>query len=284
MKITGKTKQLAVIGDPINHSFSPEMHNFISEYTGNDYTYSAFRVKPHDLSAAIGGMRAMGICGMNITAPHKIEVMQYMDELSDDAKLLGSVNTVVNRNGVLTGYNTDSDGFAMSLKNADIDVCGRDILVMGCGGVAVPVLAALIRLNPKSITLLNRTESKAQSVAEKMFKSTGYTICTSRSHDSYDVVINTTSAGMGEQKNILPWENIPQIKDGGFITSASSAVDIIYNPDRTEFLKYSEKKGAKILNGLDMLIYQGVLAYELFTGLHLPENIAHMIRKEVFAK
>ena len=135
MEINGSTIQLGIIGDPIGHSFSPQMHNFISKYMGNNYIYSAFNVKPQDLSKAIEGIRALNIRGVNVTAPHKINVMQYLDEISPDAKILGSVNTVVNNNGVLTGYNTDSEGFYTSLVKAGITVKNSNILVMGCGGV-----------------------------------------------------------------------------------------------------------------------------------------------------
>ncbi len=284
MKITGKTNQLAVIGYPADHSFSPVLHNFISEYTGNDYTYSAFTVAPQNLSDAIAGMRAFGFSGMNVTAPHKIEVMQYLDEISPDAKILGSVNTIVNRNGILTGYNTDSEGFYMSLINAEIYTEGKDILVLGCGGVVIPALVRIIRSNPKSITLLNRTKEKAVKLADTIFDITGYRVRIEKEHQKYDIIINTTSAGMGEQSDALPWDSIADISDTDFITSDSAAVDMIYNPEQTKFLQLAATKGAKTLNGLDMLIYQGILAYELFADTKLPDNIAELIRKEVFGK
>ena len=282
MKITGKTKQLAVIGYPADHSFSPVMHNFIADNMNMDYTYSAFTVSPENLGDAIRGMRAMGFCGMNVTAPHKIEVIKYLDEISDDAKLLNSVNTVVNKNGILTGYNTDSEGFYLSLKNAGVKVENADILVMGCGGVVIPALTGIIKYNPKSITLLNRTKAKAEKLAEDIFNITGYRIKTCMETDSFDIIINTTSAGMGEKKNVLPWESINELSGIDFMTPKSVAVDMIYNPPKTEFLKYAEGKGAKTINGLDMLIYQGLLAYELFTDTKLPDNMAELLRKEVF--
>ncbi len=282
MKITGKTQQLAVIGYPADHSFSPAMHNFISEYMNMDYTYSAFTVSPENLGDAIRGMRAMGFRGMNVTAPHKIEVMQYLDEISPEAKLLGSVNTIVNRNGRLTGYNTDSEGFYMSLKNAGVRIQNTDILVMGCGGVVIPALAGIIKYNPKSITLVNRTKSKAEKLANDILKITGYTVKTELEAEEYDIIINTTSAGMGTQKDILPWESINELSGIDLISEKSVAVDMIYNPRCTKFLKLAESKGAQSINGLDMLIHQGILAYELFTDTKLPDNMAELLRKEVF--
>ena len=176
MEINGRTIQLGIIGDPIGHSLSPQMHNFISKYMGNNYIYSAFNVKPQDLSKAIEGIRALNIRGVNVTAPHKINVMQYLDEISPDAKILGSVNTVGNNNGVLTGYNTDSEGFYTSLVKAGITVKNSNILVMGCGGVVIPTLIRIIKEQPNSITLLNRTKEKAIDFAEKIYYITGYRI------------------------------------------------------------------------------------------------------------
>lgn len=282
MNITGKTIQLGIIGNPVEHSFSPKMHNYISNYMGNDYVYSAFCVKPDNLGEAIAGMRALNIRGINVTAPHKVNVMKYLDEVSPDAQRLGAVNTVVNRNGILTGYNTDSDGFYLALKNAGITVTGSNMLVMGCGGVVMPTLLRLIKERPKSITLLNRTRSKAQLLAEQIKGVTDFEIQTNLSNIAFDIVINTTSAGMEPQIDALPWDNIEELDGDGFITAETSAVDMIYNPAKTRFLQLAEKKGAKILNGLDMLIYQGLLAYELFTDTKLPPDMAQLIRKEVF--
>ena len=121
-EINGHTKQLGIIGNPVEHSFSPKMHNYISELMGNNYVYSAWRVE--DVENAIKGMRALGIRGMNVTAPHKINVMQYLDEIDETAQLLGSVNTVVNNNGILKGYNTDGEGFYQSMLKAGMEVEG----------------------------------------------------------------------------------------------------------------------------------------------------------------
>lgn len=282
MEITAKTKQLGIIGDPVSHSFSPVMHNFISNYIGNDTVYSAFDVKPGELKDAISGIKALGIRGLNVTAPHKIEVMQYLDKISDDALRLGSVNTVVNNDGYLTGYNTDSDGFYLSLKNAGISVNDSNILVLGCGGVIIPMLAAIIKDSPKSITLLNRTKEKAVAVSHKIHSLFGYEISNTFAEIDYDIVINTTSAGMEHQIDVLPWETISEIKNTDFLKNIKTAVDLIYNPKCTKFLKLARENGAKILNGLDMLIYQGIIAYELFCDIKLPDNIAELIRKEVF--
>lgn len=280
--IDAKTKLLAIIGNPVEHSFSPKMHNYISQKTGNNYVYTAFKVEENNLKEALDGIRAMGICGFNVTAPHKKNVMKYLDDISDSAKLLDSVNTVVNYNGKLIGYNTDSDGFYTSLVKADISVQGKHILVIGAGGVACPTIIRLIKERPESITVVNRTQKKADALADSIFKKTGYKVKTTISTFDFDIVINTTSAGMAPQENILPTDSIDCIKNLDFINPHTAVIDMIYNPDKTLFLQECEKRGAKTLNGLGMLIYQGIFAYELFSGNKLDDSFAECIKKEVF--
>lgn len=282
MNITGKTLQLCIIGDPVEHSFSPKMHNYISDMVGNDYVYSAFHVKHEDLGNALNGMKALGIRGMNVTAPHKIEVMRYLDEISDQARLLGSVNTVVNRGGKLCGYNTDSEGFYMSLIRAGIQVENSNILIIGCGGVVKPTLMRIIQAKPKSVTLMNRTKSKADALAEDIYNIMGFEIKTEVESLDFDIVINTTSAGMEPQIESLPTDSIKELSNLEFMHKNMAAVDMIYNPSETKFLRLAREKGAKTVNGLGMLIYQGILAYELFTDTKLPYDTAEKIRKEVF--
>lgn len=284
MEITAKTKQLGVIGYPIEHSFSPQMHNFIARQLNDDVVYSAFSVKPENLADAISGVRSLNIAGINVTAPHKIEVMKYLDEISPEAEILGSVNTVVNKNNVLTGYNTDSEGFYLSLVNAGFDVKGKNILIIGCGGVVMPILIRLIKENPKSVTLINRTKSKAEGISGKIYSATGYTVFTEVKCEDFDIIINTTTAGMKHLSDVLPWDSIDGFSPEIYIKENVLAVDMIYNPPCTKFLNLAKSKGCKIMNGLDMLIYQGIIAYELFTDQKLPNNMADLIRKEVFKR
>lgn len=278
IEVTGHTKQLCIIGDPIEHTFSPNMHNFISETVGNDYIYSAYEVKPENLREAINGIRALGIAGSNVTAPHKKAVMQYLDEISDQARLLGSVNTIVNRNGVLTGYNTDADGFCMSLASNEVQIEGSDILIFGAGGVTKPTVTRMIQERPKSITVINRTKSKAEQLKEDIMNMLGFEVFTEKQQKRYDIVINTTSAGMEPQLDKMPTDDLSVIDEH------TAVADMIYNPSKTLFLQEAEKKGAKIINGLGMLIYQGIIAYELFTGTSLSEDMYAKIAREVFGR
>lgn len=282
MKIDGHTKQLGIIGMPVEHSFSPKMHNFISDKLEMNYVYSAWAVEGENLKAAIDGVRALGIKGINVTAPHKKAVMEYLDEISEQAKLLGSVNTVVNREGKLFGYNTDADGFCMALESAGIEIKNKKILVIGAGGVVKPTVTRLTQEKPGNITIVNRTKSKAQELAAAIEKQTGFKITTEFNELDFDIVINTTSAGMAPQLDALPTDAIDEIDNLDFINKNTAVVDMIYNPDKTRFLKLAEEKGARIVNGLGMLIYQGLLAYELFTDIKLTTDMAELVKKEVF--
>lgn len=284
LEISGKTKQLGIIGYPVEHSFSPKMHNFISDSLGNDYVYSAWRVSPENLKAAAQGMRALGIRGINVTAPHKVEIMKYLDEISPQALELGSVNTVVNRDGHLCGYNTDADGFYRALAAEDIYLTDKKILVLGAGGVVRPTLIRIAQENPKSIVILNRTQSKAKALADELKSKTGRNIISELNDKEFDIVINTTSAGMAPQLDALPTDSITELDNLDFINENTAVVDMIYNPDETKFLNEAKKRGAKTLNGLGMLIYQGIIAYELFTETKLSDDIAQIIKREVFKR
>lgn len=284
LKIDGHTKQLGIIGDPVEHSFSPVMHNFISGEIGNNYVYSAFHVKPENLKAALEGVRSLGIRGLNVTAPHKTAVMEYIDEISEQARLLGSVNTIVNRDGRLYGYNTDADGFYMALEKDGIAVTGSKILILGAGGVVKPVLTRLIQGKPKSVTVVNRTVSKVYELAEKIKAQSGFEIKTELNSLDFDIVINMTSAGMEPQLDRMPTDAIDELRDLSFINEKTAVVDMIYNPDETLFLREVKKRGAKTMNGLGMLVYQGIIAYELFTGVTLPDDMADKIKREVFGR
>ena len=277
-EVNGETRHLGIIGYPVEHSYSPKMHNYISEMTGNNYVYSAYCVKKEDLKSAIEGIKAMGFSGVNVTAPHKFEVMQYIDVLSPKAKLFQSVNTVVNKDGILYGYNTDADGFYASLKRKGCNITGKDVLILGAGGASQPVVLLFASEGAKSITVINRTRKNAEKLAGYVYDATGFLVDCDIKLKHYDVIINTTSAGMYPNVN-----EAPQI-DMSLIDETSYAADMIYNPEETLFLKRAKEAGAKTLNGLGMLIYQGIIAYELFTGQKLGDNIFDKILKNVFGK
>lgn len=267
-------KKLAVIGYPIAHSYSPLMHNYISREMGADYIYSAVETPPEKLGEIVENLKTDGVLGFNVTAPHKFNVMQYLDEISEDAKYFGAVNTVVNRNGKLIGYNTDAEGFYEALCYRGIDPYGKHILILGAGGAAQPVAINLVK-KCASLTIINRTKERLFALKEVVKNCTGLEIKTEIDRKTYDIVINCTTLGMGKNIGMSP------LSDMSIIGKDTYCVDMIYNPWETQFLKDSQKAGAKCENGLAMLIFQGILAYRIFTGIDVPFSVADGIEKEI---
>jgi len=277
MTVNGHTQLLGIIGYPIEHTYSPQMHNYISATYNQNYVYMALETPQELLKEAVNGIRGLHFTGVNVTAPHKLEVMQYLDEIDSAAKLYGAVNTIKNDHGKLYGYNTDADGFYMSLLAEGVDVIGKDLLILGAGGASRPICVKFANLGAKSITVLNRTQENADRLADFINTNCAYPIHTRREHSRYDVVINTTSAGME------PFVNSCPINDFTFFDSNTAAADMIYNPSETVFLKRAKQFGAShTINGLGMLIYQGLVAYEIFTGVKVDSEIYKDIAKDVF--
>lgn len=276
-EIDGHTRLLGLMGYPVEHTYSPQMHNYISQVYNRNYAYTALCVKPGMLGDAMRGLCALDFAGVNVTAPYKAEVMQYLDEIDERAKMYGSVNTVRIEDGKMYGYNTDADGFYLSLINEGVQIKGRDILIFGAGGASRPVCIKFALEGAKSITVLNRTQKNADALAEYVKDVCGYNIFTKSEHGRYDVVINTTSAGMEPNINSCPTE------DFSFVDEKTAAADMIYNPPQTVFLKKMKQHGAyAAINGLGMLIYQGIVAYEIFTKEKIDHKIYGDIKREVF--
>ncbi len=267
-------KKLAVIGHPIAHSYSPLMHNFISREMKQDYIYEALDVLPEKLGETVAKLKTDGVVGFNVTAPHKFNVMQYLDEISEDAKFFGAVNTVVNKNGRLIGYNTDADGFYEALCYRGINPFGKHILILGAGGAAQTVAINLVR-KCASLTVINRTKERLFELKDQIKKCTGTEIKTEIDRTNYDIIINCTSLGMGKNIGISP------LSDLSLIGKDTYCVDMIYNPWETKVLKDAKSVGAKCENGLAMLIFQGILAYRIFTGIDVPLSIADKIEKVI---
>lgn len=267
-------KKLAVIGYPIAHSYSPLMHNFISREMNVDFTYEAFETPPEKLGDIVAMLKKEGFLGFNVTAPHKFNVMQYLDEISEEALFFGSVNTVLNKNGKLIGYNTDAEGFYEALRWRGIDLQGKHILMLGAGGASQPVS---INLAPKcaSLTVTNRTKERLFALKEQVKRCTGIDIKTEVEREKYDIIINCTSLGMGDNIGKSPLLDLSIIGDDTY------CVDMIYNPWESKFLRDAKSTGAKCENGLSMLIFQGILAYRIFTGIDVPLSVADGIRIEI---
>ncbi|ETT44477.1 MULTISPECIES: shikimate dehydrogenase [unclassified Paenibacillus] len=277
MTETGRNTQshgellLGVMGDPIAQSKSPLMHGAALQALGLSGAYVPLHITPDKLGDAVQAIRTLGFRGVNVTIPHKVAVMQYLDRLDSSAVDVGAVNTIVNDNGILTGFNTDGIGYVRSLMTEAVpDLTGTRILVIGAGGAARGIVSALLKEQPASVLIVNRNEERARQLADS-FSSRGS--LTGAGMDavpgvlgSMDIVINTTSVGMYPHMEDMPID--PSGLHEGMIVS-----DLIYNPLHTRLLTESLKRGCSVHGGLGMFVYQGAYALEYWTGLEAPAAI-----------
>lgn len=277
MRVNGRTRITGIFGDPIEHTLSPAIQNAAFEALGLHYIYVPFHVrsKPSgDLKAAVAGVRAMNIAGVNITIPHKERVIRLLDEVDIHAKDIGAVNTVVNRDGKLIGYNTDGPGYLLSLRDETGFIPrGKNIIVVGAGGASRAIFHAFLAGGAKSILLVNRTVKRADALANEFsgrFKARVETApleteWIKKYAESADLLVNTTSIGMmGRGELELPLEAFP---------SKAVISDIVYRPLKTGLLKGAEKRGLKTHTGIGMLVRQGAIGFELWTGEKAPVNV-----------
>ncbi len=269
--INSQTVMYGVFGDPVKHSKSPIMLNRAFREAGLNAAYGAYHVAPGQLAEAIAGIRALGFGGVNVTIPHKVEVMRYLDEIDADAQAIGAVNTVVNRDGRLIGYNTDGIGYVRSLKEeTGIALGGKRIMLLGAGGAARGVAYALAKEQPQRIWIANRTKTRAAELAEAInlrAPSVGIGLDELDQVDGLDLIINTTSSGMHPHVDELPVDAqwLERNVGAGMIVS-----DLIYNPLETRLLAISAAQGALAHGGLGMFINQGAYAFEYWTGMAAP--------------
>ncbi|HZG60592.1 MAG TPA: shikimate dehydrogenase [Anoxybacillus sp.] len=263
-------KLFGLIGCPVHHSMSPLMHNDAFKRTGIDAYYHAFHVEKEHLKDAVQGMRALGIAGFNVTIPHKTAIVPFLDDIDEMALQIGAVNTVVNENGRLIGYNTDGEGFVRALcEELNIELAGKRILLIGAGGAARGIYFSLARSKASCIDLCNRTVSKAEELINERtisVLSRAYSIHEAQqSLGNYDIIINTTSVGMYPNVEEIPL-SLDNLKKGTVVS------DIIYNPLETMLLKEAKRCGAITQNGVGMFVYQGALAFEKWTGIFPDTN------------
>ncbi len=282
-KIDGKTKVTGLFGYPVEHSLSPLFHNAASASLGLNFVYLPFAVKPEELKAAVKSVMSLNMVGVNVTIPHKEKVLPYLDQISPEAKAIGAVNTIHNKRGKLTGYNTDGDGFIESLKRqGGFDPRDKNVFLLGAGGAAYAISFALIKGGIKKLILTNRTYSKGKGLLEhleKIFQDNHQLSLvefeernSSFVMSEIDLLINATSIGMhsGDPSLIAPEVLQPNI----FI------YDVVYNR-KTPLLKLAEERNLASLGGLDMLIYQGALSFEIWTGQKAPiETMKDALGKE----
>jgi len=266
MKISAKTKFCIIIGDPVDHSLSPAMHNAAYKHLGIDgkFVYLGSNVKITDVKKIVKAMRAMNnFRGLTCTIPHKIEVMKYLDWVDSVAEKIGAVNTVVNDNGRLKGYNTDWLGVVKPLEKIT-GLKGKKIAVLGAGGAARAVVYGVLIKGAK-VKIFNRTEEKAKKLAEE-FGCQGTGLDREKEIAEFDIIINASPVGMMPNEDQTPIATT-------LINKNQIIFDIVYKPFKTKLLREAEKKGAVVIPGVEMLLHQGTAQFELYTNCQAPVDI-----------
>lgn len=277
--ITGHTRLTGLLGYPAAHSISPAMHNEAFRYHGLDYVYLAFEVPPERLDTAVDGLIAMNARGWNCTMPHKRAMAQRVDHLSREAELIGAVNTVVQEDGVLTGYNTDGAGYMTAMKDAGYQIGDRKMTMLGAGGAAASIIVQAAVDGVPEIDLFARKGRSWDEIEQVIERINRGTSCKAELYELQDelqmrrsigesaVLINGSSVGMA------PHEDGCLIPDAGYFHPELIVSDVIYNPRKTRLLQMAEAAGLPFFNGMYMLLYQGADAFKLWTGMDMPVGL-----------
>ena len=273
MKIDGYTRLAAVVANPIKHSISPFIHNSAFEATNTNGVYLAWEVDATELAETVANIRRYQMYGINLSMPYKEQVIPYLDQLSEEACLIGAVNTVVNREGTLIGYNTDGKGFFKSLPSFKIS--RKRLVLLGAGGAAKAILAQAILDGVSQISVFVRSSSmeKTRPYLEKIQNATGFRVDLFALEDvqdlqdsitKADLLVNATSVGMDGSSQPIPTSIV--------LPEKLMVADVIYQPFETPFLKWAKEQGNQSINGLGMLLYQAAEAFELWTGKEMPTD------------
>ncbi len=277
-----RSELVGAFGDPIDENPTGVMEEAAFAAKGLDFRYLTIKVNKCDLKAAMDGLRAMNFRGINLTIPHKVEVLQYLDELSEAAEIVGAVNMVVNRNGKLWGENTDGKGYLTSLKNADISPEGKNITILGAGGAARAISVECALAGAKKITIANIEKEQGEILVDLLRKRTNaeaefvmWDKPVQVPADTY-ILSNATSVGLYPNVDQKPNINYDSIHSGMVVT------DVIFNDPNSLFLQEAVKRGAKTINGLGMLVNQGALNFTLWTGVEAPIDVMTDTLKKEF--
>jgi shikimate dehydrogenase len=273
--ISGKTKVCGVIGDPIEHTMSPVIHNAAFKKLGLDYLYVPFRVRKEELGQAVAGIRALNIRGLNVTIPHKVTVMPMLDGLDPLAEKIGAVNTIVNNDGDLRGYNTDAAGFLQALLERGVEPEGKNTVMLGAGGASRAISYILAERGAHLVILNRQLELDwAEELAWRISHDFGEEVRAlelnegnlSVALEGADILVNATSVGMSpnSEESLVP---------APLLGAGLAVFDIVYNPMQTRLLREAEAVGARTISGVDMLVWQGALAFEKWTGQSAPLDL-----------
>lgn len=278
IELNAKTRLCGLIGNPVEHSISPLIHNSLSQMLGINIAYAAFPVKERDVEAAVKGAFGLDMLGLNVTVPYKQSVIPYLADIDSIAKAVGAVNTLVRTENGFKGYNTDITGFHRSLMEEHIAINGENIILLGAGGASRAIAFLLGREGAANVYLLNRSVEKAEDIAGAVNDYFGQNVIVpvalsdyQRLPDERYLCVQTTSVGLH------PHDDDVVISDASFYDKIHTGVDIIYNPYETRFMKEVKKAGGKAINGMKMLLWQGVAAYELWNDVSVSNEQADAV-------
>lgn len=280
MEITGATSVCAVIGDPIRHSLSPCIHNAAFQHLELDYAYVAFRVGLKDLGDAVRGMRGLSLRGLNVTTPLKLEIMRHLDRLDGSAEAAGAVNTVLNQDGTLVGYDTDGKGALAALEEGERRLAEEKVVIMGAGGASRAISQTLAG-EALEVVILNRTPERAERLAEEVSERVGRRVRSGKlcrnvlkeELEDADVLVNATSVGMRPREGETP-------VDGDLLRPGLLVFDLVYDPPETRLLREARSARAETIDGLTMLVHQGAASFEIWTGMRAPVRVMMRAARE----
>ncbi len=284
MRVSGSTVVCGIVGDPVEHSMSPAMQNAAFSVAGLNYVYVPFRLPRGSARACAVAMREMGIRGLNVTVPHKVDIIPFLDWVDPCALRIGAVNTIVNDAGVLQGHNTDAAGFMRGLEGGGVDVRGRRVIVVGAGGASRAVTMALVD-GGAAVTVLNRDADRAAALAADVSRNAGCPMEHSRLDEESltvalrgaSLLVNTTTVGMHPRTEMSP-------VGAEHLRRDLTVCDIVYNPPETMLLRQARECGARVISGVEMLVGQGALAFELWTGVPAPVEVMRSAVREELAR
>jgi shikimate dehydrogenase len=260
------TKTFAVIGDPIDHSMSPNIHNSAFKALGLDCTYIAYKIPKDELAEGLEALKTIKINGFNVTTPHKVEMMKFLEKLDEDCSLIGATNTVTNDNGKFIGYNTDMEGFLDPIRERKIPIKDSKVLLIGAGGAARAITVGFAKEKAKNITIANRTKQNANTLVQFANKIGLNANSVSldeidESVSDYNFIVNSTSVGLKNEPSPIPTKNIKQ---------NSVVYDIVYRPMNTDLIVQSKKNGAQVIYGYEMLLGQAARSFKIWHGVDAP--------------
>ena len=278
-EIDGHTRTCGLIGNPVEHTLSPVIHNTLAELTDTRLCYVPLRVEEGQLEAAVKGAYALNLLGANVTVPYKSDVIPFLKELDPLAARIGAVNTLVRTEGGYKGYNTDMPGLYRAMCADGVKISGEKALILGAGGVARAVAMLLWEKGAREVILLNRTPEKAERIAREVNALAGGDFARAMANGDYGrlpageryLVVQATSVGLH------PHDEDVVIEDRAFYERVHTGYDLIFNPARTRFMRLVEEQGGRAFNGARMLLYQGIIAYELWTGAKVSEEQAGLV-------